>query len=54
MPKLHANGAARRHRGFSEGYHGCLRIDVRQSAHLYRRIEGWMSAVAASCALRGA
>jgi len=34
-----------------EDYHGCLRIDVRQSAHLYRRIEGWMSAVAASCAL---
>jgi transcriptional regulator with XRE-family HTH domain len=25
-------------------YHGCLRIDVRQSADLYRRIEGWATA----------
>jgi hypothetical protein len=24
-----------------DGYHGCLRIDVQQSADLYRRIEGW-------------
>ena len=27
-----------------EDYHGCLRIDVRLSAALYRRIEGWVSA----------
>lgn len=26
-----------------EGYHGCLRIDVRRSGDLYRRIEGWAS-----------
>lgn len=26
-----------------DDYHGCLRIDVRQSADLYRRIEGWAS-----------
>jgi len=25
-------------------YHGCLRIDVRRSAALYRQIEGWASA----------
>ena len=25
-------------------YHGCLRIDVLQSADLYRRIEGWVRA----------
>jgi hypothetical protein len=24
-----------------EGYRGCLRIDVRRSSDLYRRIEGW-------------
>jgi hypothetical protein len=24
-----------------EDYHGCLRIDVRHSADLYRKIEGW-------------
>lgn len=28
-------------------YHGCLRIDVLQSAHLYRRIEGWVRAATA-------
>ena len=27
-----------------EDYHGCLRIDVRRSGELYRRIEGWASA----------
>jgi transposase len=27
-----------------DGYHGCLRIDVQQSAGLYRRIEGWARA----------
>jgi transcriptional regulator with XRE-family HTH domain len=26
-----------------EGYHGCLRIDVRRSGDLYRRIQGWAS-----------
>ena len=26
-------------------YHGCLRIDVRRSSSLYRRIEGWSAAV---------
>jgi len=28
-----------------ERYHGCLRIDVRNSADLYRRIEGWAEAI---------
>jgi hypothetical protein len=27
-----------------ETHHGCLRIDVRQSADLYRKIEGWAAA----------
>jgi DNA-binding CsgD family transcriptional regulator len=27
-----------------ENYHGCLRIDVRRSTALYRRIEGWSAA----------
>ena len=27
-----------------EDYHGCLKVDVRRSATLYRRIEGWASA----------
>ena len=29
-----------------ESYHGCLRVDVSRSADLYRRIEGWASAMA--------
>jgi len=27
-----------------ENYHGCLKIDVRRSSNLYRKIEGWASA----------
>ena len=29
----------------SDGYHGCLRVDVKRSCVLYRKIEGWASAV---------
>lgn len=29
-----------------EGYHGCLVVTVRQSAELYRRIEGWAKSLA--------
>jgi hypothetical protein len=28
-----------------EDYHGCLKIDVRRSSDLYRKIEGWASAI---------
>jgi hypothetical protein len=28
-----------------EGYHGCLRIDVRHSSSLYHRIEAWAEAI---------
>jgi hypothetical protein len=31
-----------------EDYHGCLRIDVRRSGELYRKIEGWASATMAA------
>jgi hypothetical protein len=31
-----------------ETYHGCLRIDVRRSAELYRKIEGWASGAMAA------
>lgn len=31
-----------------ESYHGCLRINVRRSSDLYRKIEGWASAVMAA------
>jgi hypothetical protein len=35
-------------KNLGEDYHGCLRIDVRRSGELYRRIEGWVSAITAS------
>ncbi len=30
-----------------EDYHGCLRVEVRRSADLYRQIEGWTSTIMA-------
>lgn len=37
-----------------ENYHGCLRIDVRRSAALYRRIEAWALAAMSPGALNAA
>ncbi len=37
-----------------ETYHGCLRIDVRRSGELYRKIEGWASGITTSPALNTA
>jgi hypothetical protein len=34
-----------------DSYHGCLRIDVSQSADLYRKIEGWATASMAAVAM---
>jgi Homeodomain-like domain-containing protein len=34
-------------KNIEETYHGCLRIDVKRSADLYRRIEGWSAAIMA-------
>ena len=41
--KKHNPKTVRKNTG--DDYHGCLRIDVRRSSELYRRIEGWASAV---------
>ena len=40
--KHHNPKTVRRNTG--EAYHGCLRIDVRRSSALYRKIAGWASA----------
>jgi predicted transcriptional regulator len=40
--KRHNPRTVRKNTG--EDYHGCLRIDVRRSADLYRKIEGWAAA----------
>ncbi len=47
-PSLFGNPTFKRHNpktvrhNIGDGYHGCLRIDVRRSTPLYRQIEGWM------------
>ncbi|MEW9529009.1 helix-turn-helix domain-containing protein [Microbispora sp. NPDC049125] len=41
--KRHSPSTVRHNVG--DGYHGCLRIDVRRSGWLYRKIEGWMLGV---------
>jgi len=41
--KRHNPRTLRRNTGL--GYQGCLRLEVMQSAELYRRIEGWVRAV---------
>ncbi|MFC4058467.1 hypothetical protein ACFOWE_09190 [Planomonospora corallina] len=51
--RLFGNPTLKRHNpstvrhNVGEGYHGCLRVDVRRSAWLYKRIEGWMRGVTA-------
>jgi hypothetical protein len=45
-----ANPALKRHnpvtvrKNVGEAYHGCLRIEVKRGADLYRKIEGWATA----------
>ncbi len=41
--KRHNPTTVRKNTG--EDYHGCLRLEVRRSGELYRRIEGWVAAV---------
>jgi hypothetical protein len=40
--KHHSPKTVRKNVG--DAYHGCLRIDVRHGAELYRKIEGWATA----------
>jgi transcriptional regulator with XRE-family HTH domain len=44
--KRHNPRTVRKNTG--DDYHGCLRVDVRRSAGLYRKIEGWATAAMAS------
>jgi hypothetical protein len=43
-PTLKHHNPKTRRTNVGENYRGCLRIDVRRSAVLYRKIEGWASA----------
>jgi hypothetical protein len=40
--KRHNPRTVRKNTG--DDYHGCLRVDVRRSVDLYRKIEGWATA----------
>jgi hypothetical protein len=43
--KRHNPRTTRKNTG--DGYHGCLRVDVRRSCQLYRQVEGWAVAATA-------
>jgi predicted transcriptional regulator len=43
-PTLKKHNPRTRRKNTGEGYHGCLRVDVRCSGDLYRQIEGWAAA----------
>ena len=51
QPEQFLTPALKRHnpktvrKNVGEDYHGCLRIDVRRSSGLYRKIEGWAEAI---------
>jgi hypothetical protein len=47
-PALKRHNPKTNRKNLSENYHGCLRIEVRRSGELYRRIEGWASAAMAT------
>jgi transcriptional regulator with XRE-family HTH domain len=46
-PTLKRNNPATVRKNTGSDYHGCLRIDVRRSASLYIKIEGWAAAAMA-------
>ena len=43
-PALKRHNPKTMRKNVGEGYLGCLRIDVRRSSDLYRKIEGWAAA----------
>lgn len=45
-PTLKRHNPKTNRKNMDAGYHGCLRVDVMRSSDLYRRIEGWVRAVA--------
>jgi predicted transcriptional regulator len=43
-PALKRHNPRTMRKNIGDGYHGCLRIEVRRSTGLYRQIEGWAAA----------
>jgi hypothetical protein len=52
VPTLKRHNPVTVRKNVGETYHGCLRIDVKRSADLYRRIEGWVTASVADAIAR--
>jgi hypothetical protein len=50
-PTLKRHNPKTTRKNVGDSYHGCLRIDVSQSADLYRKIEGWATASMAAVAM---
>ncbi len=44
-PTLKRHNPKTGRKNVGDGYHGCLRIDVRRSGGLYRKIEAWAAAI---------
>jgi transcriptional regulator with XRE-family HTH domain len=59
QPSQFRRAALKRHnpktmrKNVGEGYYGCLRIDVRRSSDLYRKIEGWARGMTTASAKEG-
>jgi hypothetical protein len=47
-PTLKRHNRKTTRKNVGDGYHGCLRIEVRRGTRLYGRIEGWATAVMAA------
>jgi hypothetical protein len=44
-PNLKRHNPKTVRKNVGDDYHGCLVVDVRRSGELYRKIEGWVSAI---------
>jgi hypothetical protein len=53
-PAIKRHNPKTNRKNVGESYRGCLRIAVYRSSGLYRKIEGWMSAITTSSALSAA
>jgi len=48
VPTLKRHNPRTNRKNQGDDYHGCLRVEVRRSSHLYRKIQGWASAAMAA------
>jgi hypothetical protein len=53
-PTLKRHNPKTNRKNIDDAYHGCLRLEVRRSRELYRKIEGWVCGIAGSSVLSAA